>query len=208
MGILSAMEILVELQDIRRFHRADQLAAYLGLTPSQYSSGEHIRMGSIRHTGNERVRSTLVECSWWVTAKDMGMREKYDQLKRRRGAKRAIVAIARILSLKIRRMLLDEVNCQFRQPQKSRLLARKVIRDQSRPEGKGENTSRAFSPFLTSLCGDDKIKERRRRVPTKPQTQTRMTECKFLKSESDFAYRVRHPTKDNESISCGLQDHE
>jgi transposase len=118
MGILSAMEILVELQDIRRFHRADQLAAYLGLTPSQYSSGEHIRMGSITHTGNERVRSTLVECSWWVIAKDLGMREKYDQLKHRRGAKRAIVAIARILSLKIRRMLLDEVNYQYRQPQR------------------------------------------------------------------------------------------
>ena len=38
-GCLSAMEILVELQDITRFQSADELAAYLGLTPSQYSSG-------------------------------------------------------------------------------------------------------------------------------------------------------------------------
>ena len=39
--------ILVEIQDITRFKTADELAAYLGLTPSQYSSGEHIRMGHI-----------------------------------------------------------------------------------------------------------------------------------------------------------------
>jgi hypothetical protein len=48
-GCLSAMEILVELQDITRFQTADELAAYLGLTPSQYSSGEHIRMSHITH---------------------------------------------------------------------------------------------------------------------------------------------------------------
>ena len=47
-GPLSAIEILVELQDITRFKTADELAAYLGLTPSQYSSGEHIRMGTLR----------------------------------------------------------------------------------------------------------------------------------------------------------------
>ena len=45
-GILTAMEILLELQDFSRFRRAEQLAAYVGLTPSQYSSADRIRMGS------------------------------------------------------------------------------------------------------------------------------------------------------------------
>jgi hypothetical protein len=49
---------------ISRFKTADELAAYLGLTPSQYSSGEHIRMGHITHAGNKRARTTLVESSW------------------------------------------------------------------------------------------------------------------------------------------------
>lgn len=62
-GDLSAIEILVELQDINRFETEDQLAAYLGLTPSQYSSGEHIRMGRITHGGNSRIRTALVESS-------------------------------------------------------------------------------------------------------------------------------------------------
>ena len=39
-GIIAAMEILVELGDIGRFRRADRLAGYVGLTPAQYSSGD------------------------------------------------------------------------------------------------------------------------------------------------------------------------
>ena len=101
-GALSAMEILVELQVITRFATADELAAYLGLTPSQYSSGEHIRMGHITHAGNDRVRTTLVESSWILIGKDPYMRSKYENIKHRRGGKKAIVAIARILSARIR----------------------------------------------------------------------------------------------------------
>lgn len=108
-GALSAIEILVELQDMSRFETADTLAAYLGVTPSQYSSGEHIRMGHITHMGNSRVRTTLVESSWLLIGKDQRMRQKYEKIKYRRGGKRAIVAIARTLSACIRRMLLDQV---------------------------------------------------------------------------------------------------
>jgi transposase len=108
-GCLSAMEILVELQDITRFQTADELAAYLGLTPSQYSSGEHIRMGHITHAGNDRVRTTLAESSWILIGKDPHMRCTYEGIKQRRGGKKAIVAVARNLSIHIRRMLLDHV---------------------------------------------------------------------------------------------------
>jgi transposase len=108
-GALSAMEILVELQDISRFKTADELAAYLGLTPSQYSSGERIRMGHITHMGNSRVRTTLIESSWILINKDTEMRQKYEDIKHRRGGKIAIVAVARTLSARIRRMLLDQV---------------------------------------------------------------------------------------------------
>ena len=108
-GVLSAMEILVELQNVSRFETADELAAYLGLTPSQYSSGEHIRMGHITHMGNSRVRTTLIESSWILINKDPQMRWRYENIKHRRGGKIAIVAIARTLSASIRRMLLDQV---------------------------------------------------------------------------------------------------
>ena len=46
-GTLTAIEILVELQDMKRFKSADKLAAYIGLTPSEFSSGQYVRQGRI-----------------------------------------------------------------------------------------------------------------------------------------------------------------
>ncbi|MCK9377956.1 MAG: IS110 family transposase [Syntrophobacterales bacterium] len=107
-GVISAMELLLELQDVSRFRRAEQLAAYVGLTPSQYSSADKVRMGRITGIGKNTLRAILVEASWQLITKDQGMREKYDRIKIRSGGKRAIVAIARTLLLRMRRMLLDE----------------------------------------------------------------------------------------------------
>ena len=106
-GILTAMEILLELQDVSRFRRADQLAAYVGLTPSQFSSADKIRMGRITRAGKNTVRSALVESCWHLIRKDKAMRKKYEQIKARAGGKRAIVAVSRKLLLCIRRLLLD-----------------------------------------------------------------------------------------------------
>ena len=106
-GILTAMEILLELQDFSRFRRAQQLAAYVGLTPSQYSSADKIRMGRITGAGKKTVRSALVESCWHLINKDKAMRKKYEQIKARAGGKRAIVAVSRKLILCIRRLLLD-----------------------------------------------------------------------------------------------------
>ncbi|MEW6406491.1 MAG: IS110 family transposase [Chloroflexota bacterium] len=106
-GVVTGMEILLELQDVARFRRGCELAAYVGLTPSQYSSGDKVRMGRITKAGKPSVRAALVESAWALIRKDGAMREKYETLKARSGAKRAIVAIARILLLRLRRMLLD-----------------------------------------------------------------------------------------------------
>ena len=106
-GLIAAMEILLELQDVERFHRAEQLAAYVGLTPSQYSSADKVRMGRITAIGKSDLRGTLVEVAWRLIGKDPAMREKYDRIKARSGSKRAIIAIARTTLLRTRRMLLD-----------------------------------------------------------------------------------------------------
>ena len=107
-GTLIAMEILVELQDMERFKRADELASYIGLTPSEFSTGQYVRQGRITRCGNKRVRTCLVESSWILIQKDPLMRLKYNQLKQFKGAKRAIIAIARNLMIRIRRILLDK----------------------------------------------------------------------------------------------------
>ncbi len=100
------MGLLTELQDLGRFGSSQALASSLGLTPSEYSSGERVRQGRISRCGNKRVRSCLVESAWILIGKDPEMRQRYLRIKYRRGAKRAIIAIARTLSGRIRRVLL------------------------------------------------------------------------------------------------------
>jgi transposase len=107
-GVLIAMEILVEVQDMGRFRRAEELASYMGLTPSEFSTGQYIRQGRITRCGNKRVRTCLVESSWHLITKDPWMRRKYDRLKQWKGSKRAIIAIARTLIIRIRRILLNQ----------------------------------------------------------------------------------------------------
>jgi len=61
---VTAISLVAELYSIERFNSAPELMAYLGLTPSQDSSGEHERYGPITKTGNRRVRRLLVEAAW------------------------------------------------------------------------------------------------------------------------------------------------
>jgi hypothetical protein len=61
---LTAMLILAELHDFRRFASAPALMAYLGLVPGEDSSGEKHRRGRITRTGNALVRRLLVETAW------------------------------------------------------------------------------------------------------------------------------------------------
>ncbi len=113
-GVFTAMSILIELQNIARFHRADQLASYLGLTPSQHSSGERVRMGHITRCGNYEIRTRLVESSWTLIRYDLEARATYERIKHQTGSgRKAITAIARRLALTIRRMLLEHQPYRF-----------------------------------------------------------------------------------------------
>lgn len=106
-GTLTAMELLTELGEVGRFGRAEEVAAYCGLTPSEYSSGASIHRGHISRCGKSAVRSRLVEAAWVAIRFDQELREVYQRLRARQGGKRAIVAVARRLLLRIRRVLLD-----------------------------------------------------------------------------------------------------
>lgn len=62
--LITATTIVAEIGDLRRFANAPQLMAYLGVVPSEYSSGESKVRGSITKTGNGHVRRVLVEAAW------------------------------------------------------------------------------------------------------------------------------------------------
>jgi transposase len=61
---VSAIGLISEIGDISRFSSARQLMSYLGLVPSEHSSGNSIRRGSITKTGNAHARRLLTEAAW------------------------------------------------------------------------------------------------------------------------------------------------
>jgi transposase len=63
-SLLVATTVVAEIGDLKRFASAPQLMAYLGLVPSEYSSGGSTRRGGITKTGNSHVRRVLVEAAW------------------------------------------------------------------------------------------------------------------------------------------------
>jgi transposase len=64
MDLISAVTFVAAVGDLSRFENPRQLMAYLGLVPSEYSSGDHVRRGGITKTGNNEARRMLVEASW------------------------------------------------------------------------------------------------------------------------------------------------
>jgi transposase len=61
---LSAVGLAAEVGDFTRFERPSQLMSYLGLVPSEHSSGETRRQGAITKTGSRHARRLLVEAAW------------------------------------------------------------------------------------------------------------------------------------------------
>src|SRR5438034_142032 len=64
LATLSALVLIAELYDLRRFRTPRELMAYLGLVPSEHSSGARERRGRITKTGNALARRLLIEAAW------------------------------------------------------------------------------------------------------------------------------------------------
>ena len=60
----TAVTVIAELGDLTRFDHPRQLMSFLGLTPSEYSSGAHRQQGGITKSGNTHARRVLVESAW------------------------------------------------------------------------------------------------------------------------------------------------
>jgi transposase len=107
-GMFTAIRLQLEWGDVSRFQRKEEFASFLGLVPSDYSSGEKERQGHITKQGNSSVRSWLVECSWMAIKHDPVLLDKYRRVLKNCGSKKkAIVAVARKLAIRLRRILLN-----------------------------------------------------------------------------------------------------
>lgn len=96
-GPTTSRTLINELGDMSQFKNERALFSFTGLTPQEYSSGEHTRQGHISRQGRAILRKILVQASWQAIRKDIELKRVFEKISIRAGKKRAIVAIARRL---------------------------------------------------------------------------------------------------------------
>ena len=101
-GAVVARTLATERGDMPRLANERALFSYTGLTPSEDSSGPAVRRGHSSRQGSGRVRHLLIETAWRALPRDKVLQELFDRIAATRGKKRAIVAIARRLTGRMR----------------------------------------------------------------------------------------------------------
>jgi transposase len=109
-GPLTALSFVLTIGQVERFARSREVSGYLGLDPSEDSSGGRRRMGAISKQGSATARWLLVEAGQTAARKDPELRRMYQRLKLRRGSQIAKVAVARRLAVRLYWMLRSQTS--------------------------------------------------------------------------------------------------
>jgi len=111
-GWIVASQLLARIGDWRQIDNVRQLGSFLGLVPTERSTGDTIDRGSITRVGDGRLRSKMVQAAWSSIRQDAELREFYRSVCQRngrgKGQKIAIVAVARKLSMRIYAVLKNQ----------------------------------------------------------------------------------------------------
>lgn len=105
-GPMSAVTLLTEIGDIKRFSRAIHFSSWIGICPTQHSSGEIERKGGLTLRSNTILRALIVEAAWVAIRLDPALTLAYEEYKKKHvSPKRSIVKIARKLSNRVYHVL-------------------------------------------------------------------------------------------------------
>ena len=111
-GFITSTSLLGRIGDPQYLKDPRELSAFVGVVPSEYSTGDHVYRGRITRLGNPTLRSLLVEASWVAIGKDSELKQFYDRIRGRHHAlfasRKAIVAVARKMTHRIYRVLKDQ----------------------------------------------------------------------------------------------------
>jgi transposase len=118
-GPVTAMTYKTEIFDATRFKESRSVGAYLGMTPTQYASGETQRQGKTSKRGSKELRYLLVEAGIviltvskkWSRLKAWGLR-----IMRKKGLNKAAMAVGRKLAVIMHRMMLEEKDFIYGEP--------------------------------------------------------------------------------------------
>ena len=118
-GWIVASQMMARIGDWRQIKNIRQLPAFLGLVPTESSTGERTERGSITHSGDPRLRSKLIQASWSAIRQDGELREFFRTVAKKHprhlGSRVAIVAVAHKLSVRASVVLMKQRPYEVRQ---------------------------------------------------------------------------------------------
>jgi len=104
-GWIVASHLLARIGDWRQIENVRQLGAFLGLVPTEHSTGDATNRGSITRMGAGRLRNKLIQSAWTAVRRDPELHDFYQRVYQKhpldRAARKAIVAVARKLTTRI-----------------------------------------------------------------------------------------------------------
>ncbi len=96
-GVITAMTILTEIADAKRFPNERAYTRYVGFVPDRHDSGDHRSVGEMTGRGNNRLRTAYIEAAWIAIRRDRALSSAYLRYCQRMEKNEAIVRIARSL---------------------------------------------------------------------------------------------------------------
>lgn len=108
LGVVVTMTVLSAIGDIQRFEGPKQLVGYAGLGAGVHDSGKEHKDKGITKSGRKELRWAMIEAAWRAIRMSALWKERYEELKKRKGPSKAIVAIARKLLVTIWHVLSKE----------------------------------------------------------------------------------------------------
>ena len=108
-GIITGMTILAAIGEITRFPSAAKLVGYSGLAASVHASGQTFQTGRMTKQGRRELRTALIEIAWSAVRHDPVWKARFESLASKKGAGKAIVAMARKLLVVIWHVLTHQV---------------------------------------------------------------------------------------------------
>jgi transposase len=109
-GWFTAIRLVLEFgEDLSHFSTGKKIASFVGLTCSEHSTGETEHRGRITGMGSGFIRAALVESAWIACRKDPALLAKFMRVWKGRGSKKkAIIAVARVLIVRLRACLVTD----------------------------------------------------------------------------------------------------
>lgn len=141
-GTIISDVVLAELGNVQRFDSIKDVSAYAGLVPKLDESGDKSKQLNITKAGSKLLRWAMVQAAWQAIHRSVRWSAVYEGIKKRRGSKRAVIAVARRLLGVLVSMLKNDQEYRFSLAE----LKQQEARDEARQQRRKAKAAQKESP--------------------------------------------------------------